>query len=67
MVVLGSTPIGGPILGAVSDAWGARAGLLVGASACFVAAAIGSLAVRRAAARPAKVPESLDVTTLQPA
>jgi MFS family permease len=67
MVFLGSTPIGGPILGAVSDAWGARAGLLVGASACFAAAAIGSLAVRRAAARPAEVPESLDVTTLQPA
>jgi MFS family permease len=67
MVFLGSTPIGGPILGAVCEAWGARAGLLVGGAACFVAAAIGSLAVKRAAARPAKVPEGLDVTTLQPA
>ena len=67
MVFLGSTPIGGPVLGAVCEAWGARVGLLVGAGACFVAAAIGSLAVKRAAARPAQVPESLDVTTLQPA
>jgi MFS family permease len=66
MVFLGSTPIGGPILGAVCEAWGARAGLVVGGAACFVAAAIGSLAVRRAAARPVKVPDSLDVTTLQP-
>jgi MFS family permease len=67
MVFLGSTPIGGPILGAVCEAWGARAGLLVGGVACFVAATIGSLAVKRAAARPVEVPETLDVSTLQPA
>ena len=30
MVFLGSTPIGGPILGAVCDAFGARMGLVVG-------------------------------------
>ncbi len=47
MVFLGSTPIGGPILGAVSDAWGARAGLIVGALACFAAAAFGVVAGRR--------------------
>ena len=41
MVFLGSTPIGGPILGAVCQAWGARAGLLLGAASCFVAAVIG--------------------------
>lgn len=47
MVFLGSTPIGGPLLGALCDALGARAGLLAGALAAFAAAGIG----RRAAAR----------------
>jgi MFS family permease len=44
---LGSTPIGAPIAGAVSDAAGARGGLALGAAACFAAAAIGALAVLR--------------------
>jgi MFS family permease len=44
---LGSTPIGGPIAGFVSEQYGGRAGLLLGAAACFVAAAYGSWAVRR--------------------
>ncbi len=30
IVFLGSTPIGGPLLGAICDQWGARAGLVVG-------------------------------------
>jgi MFS family permease len=47
MVLLGSTPIGGPILGWVCQTFGARAGLLVGAVACFVAAAWGVAAARR--------------------
>jgi MFS family permease len=47
MVFLGSTPIGGPILGVVTEVYGPRAGLLVGAAACFVAAAWGRAAVRR--------------------
>lgn len=42
MVFLGSTPIGGPIVGWISDAAGPRAGLLVGALACFVASAYGA-------------------------
>ena len=49
MVLLGSTPIGGPILGVVCEEFGARVGFLVGAVACFVAAAWGAVAVRRAA------------------
>ena len=44
---LGSTPIGGPIAGAVSQHIGARWGLGLGALACVVAAALGALAVRR--------------------
>ncbi len=42
MVFLGSTPIGGPIVGLITDAAGARAGVLVGAISCFVAAAYGA-------------------------
>ncbi|MGZ4560230.1 MAG: MFS transporter [Mycobacteriaceae bacterium] len=44
---LGSTPIGGPIVGAVSEHFGGRAGLALGAAACLVAAAMGARAVRR--------------------
>jgi predicted MFS family arabinose efflux permease len=47
MVLLGSTPIGGPMLGWVCQTFGARAGFLVGAVACFVAAAWGVAAARR--------------------
>ena len=48
MVFLGSTPIGGPIVGAVSERLGARYGLAVGAVATIGAAAYGWLVVRRA-------------------
>jgi MFS family permease len=50
---LGSTPIGGPIAGAVSQAWGGRAGLALGAAACLVAALMGLIAMRRSRARQA--------------
>jgi MFS family permease len=52
IVFLGSTPIGGPIIGAVSERFGARYGLGVGAIACLLAGAYGLMAVRRAAAIP---------------
>jgi MFS family permease len=44
---LGSTPIGGPVAGAVSQHLGARWGLGLGAIACGVAAGIGAVAVRK--------------------
>ncbi|MBP2368062.1 MFS transporter [Pseudonocardia parietis] len=44
---LGSTPIGGPIAGWVSEHYGGRGGLAMGAAACLVAAAIGRVAARR--------------------
>jgi MFS family permease len=47
----GSTPIGGPIVGAVMAAYGARAGLGLGAVACFVVAAAGALTVRNLRSR----------------
>jgi MFS family permease len=46
---LGSTPIGGPIAGAVSEHFGGRAGLALGAAACLVAVLLGIWAARRAA------------------
>jgi MFS family permease len=57
---LGSTPIGGPIAGAVSEHFGGRAGLALGAAACLVAAAMGAIVLRRSAAstRPAQPPSS---------
>ena len=47
MVFLGSTPIGGPILGWICERLGARWGLATGALATLAAAAYGLLAVRR--------------------
>ncbi len=44
---LGSTPVGGPLVGLVTSHWGARVGLGVGALSCAVAAAIGFGVVRR--------------------
>jgi MFS family permease len=38
LVFLGSTPIGGPLVGWISQQWGARAGLFVGGAASLVAA-----------------------------
>ena len=66
MVFLGSTPIGGPILGAICDVWGARAGVLVGAVAAFAAAVWGVYAVRRANAW-ARMADTPDTAGLQPA
>lgn len=47
---LGSTPIGGPIAGFVSQELGGRAGLLLGAASCVVAALMGLLVIRRSRA-----------------
>lgn len=45
MVFLGSTPIGGPFIGWLSDRLGARAGIVVGGVACLVAAGYGARAL----------------------
>ncbi len=44
---LGSTPVGGPLVGLVTSHWGARVGLGVGALSCLVAASIGFAVLRR--------------------
>ena len=50
IVFLGSTPIGGPIIGYVCQHWGARYGLVIGALATIGAAAYGLATVRTAKA-----------------
>jgi MFS family permease len=69
---MGSTPIGGPIAGAISEHFGGRAGLVLGAAACLLAAAFGALAFRRVTVRGAHGPagdgprpESVEVESLQ--
>lgn len=47
MVFLGSTPIGGPILGFICDTFGARWGVGIGAAACLLAGAWGMGMARR--------------------
>jgi MFS family permease len=47
IVFLGSTPIGGPLVGWVSDAFGARAGIVLGGLACLGAAAWGDRVLGR--------------------
>lgn len=69
MVFLGSTPVGGPILGWICERYGARAGLVVGGVACLAAALFGVTVGRRALHRV--IPTDEDVVTtgadLQPA
>jgi hypothetical protein len=44
---LGSTPLGAPIIGWVSEQVSPRGGLVVGGLACLVAAAVGAIALAR--------------------
>jgi MFS family permease len=44
---LGSTPIGGPVIGAVAEHSGPRAALAVGGAACLAASALGLLVLPR--------------------
>lgn len=46
---LGTTPIGGPIMGAIGEHAGARWGLLVGGLAALIAAAYGARGIQRTA------------------
>jgi len=52
VLLVGTTPIGGPMLGAISDAIGARAPVYIGGVAALAAAAFGLLAGRRVRGRP---------------
>ncbi len=61
---LGSTPIGGPIAGWVADSFGGRAGLILGAVACLVAAGLGALVLARVKRHSATEPAEIDDTVL---
>jgi MFS family permease len=65
----GSTPIGGPIIGAVSEYASPRFGLALGALACLLAAALGATALRRTppGERSAPHPAQMDWITYQQA
>jgi MFS family permease len=56
---MGSTPIGGPLIGWITSLAGARIGLGVGAASCFIAAGIGWFTVRHFRARDLVVAEPL--------
>jgi len=60
MVFLGSTPIGGPILGVVCERYGARYGLVIGGVATLAAAAYGFTTVRRDRELPTTDEVSID-------
>lgn len=52
IVFLGTTPIGGPLMGWICEHFGARTGFVVGGVACLVAAAWGAYAIRVRDAAP---------------
>jgi MFS family permease len=52
---MGSTPIGGPLIGWITSEAGARVGLGVGAASCLVAGTIGWIALRRIQSRGAEL------------
>jgi MFS family permease len=61
IVFLGTTPIGGPIVGAICDAWGPRAGLVVGGLSGVAAGLYGLYASAR------RTDEGADALTPAPA
>jgi MFS family permease len=64
---MGSTPIGGPLIGWITSVSGARVGLGVGAASCFVAGLIGLLAMRRIRGREAAATnESMSISSPEP-
>ncbi|HET9772522.1 MAG TPA: MFS transporter, partial [Acidimicrobiia bacterium] len=67
IVFLGSTPIGGPIVGAVAESFGARYGIAIGAVATLGAAGFGFFTVRAGRPQPVgsgaeAIPIPADVT-----
>jgi predicted MFS family arabinose efflux permease len=55
MAFLGSTPIGGPIMGAIGEHAGARLALAIGGGAAVIAAGIGLLTVRKLGERQREI------------
>lgn len=55
LVFLGSTPIGGPIVGWVAETWGPRFSVALGGVACLVGAALASLVLLRSRRRAVRL------------
>ena len=53
MCFMGGTPLGAPLIGMLSDAFGPRAGVSTGGAACAVAAVVAAVTLARRSARPA--------------
>ena len=53
VLIVGTAPIGGPFLGWLADAFGARAPVVLGGVACLAAGAFGYVATRRVARQSA--------------
>jgi MFS family permease len=60
VLLVGTTPIGGPIMGAVSDTLGPRMPLIIGGAAAFCAAAFGLVAGRRFLSQQEFAPMALE-------
>ncbi len=56
VLLVGTTPIGGPLLGALADAYGARVPVVVGGVAAIGAAAWGAIVGRRLMREPEPLP-----------
>ena len=63
---LGSTPIGGPIVGATAEWLGPRSGLVLGGVACWAAAGIGAYALTRLAPEERRLARVRPPATLDP-
>ncbi|HEX4776478.1 MAG TPA: MFS transporter [Acidimicrobiia bacterium] len=61
VLLIGTTPVGGPILGAMADAFGARSPVVLGGIAALAAAAWGAAVGRHVLSRPG-LPAEGDVT-----
>ena len=64
MVFLGSTPIGGPLLGAICDRYGPRAGIFLGGLSALAAAALGHVVFKRVW-RPVDDDAEVDLTPVE--
>jgi hypothetical protein len=61
---MGTTPIGGPLIGWIISESNARVGLGVGAASCFVAAGIGWLTIRHFRSQEAIATSKLAIETI---
>ncbi len=64
VLLIGTTPIGGPILGAIADAVGARTPVIIGGVGALAAATFGLLATRRHEERAGGADRPLDAPAL---